>query len=180
MRTLLVAALLALAVAAAADAATIDLSTSVSAGSAVSVAANGAPSFAVTLNGADQATPYTLPLTVTDATGSGAGWNLTVTSTTFGDGHGHAFPATASTIAGVTGACAGGSTCTVPANDVANANLSVPAGTAAPSPVKFFNAAAGTGVGKIDVNATVEVAVPANVLAGTYTSTVTVAVVSGP
>jgi hypothetical protein len=30
------------------------------------------------------------------------------------------------------------------------------------------------------VNANVNVAVPANVLAGTYTSTVTVAVVSGP
>src|SRR5205823_11772467 len=36
---------------------------------------------AVTLNGSDQTTTYSLGLTVTDARGSGAGWNLTITST---------------------------------------------------------------------------------------------------
>jgi hypothetical protein len=46
--------------------------------------------------------------------------------------------------------------------------------------VKFFNATSGTGLGKVNVSATVNVAVPANVLAGSYSSTVTVAVVSGP
>jgi hypothetical protein len=46
--------------------------------------------------------------------------------------------------------------------------------------VKFFNATSSTGRGTIDVNATIQVAVPANVLAGAYTSTITVAAVSGP
>ena len=35
-------------------------------------------------------------------------------------------------------------------------------------------------MGKMDVSATVSVAVPANVFAGTYSSTVTVSIVSGP
>jgi hypothetical protein len=180
MRPALVALLLALCLAATARAATIGVSSTVAAGAAVSVAAGGSPSFSVTLNGADQTTPYTLPVTVTDATGSGAGWNLTITSTTFSDGQGHAFPATASTIASVTSGCAAGSTCGTPTNSVTDANLAVPAAATAPSAVKYFNAAAGTGLGKIDVNAAVNVAVPANVLAGSYSSTVTIAVVSGP
>ncbi len=180
MRPVLVALALALVVAATARAATIGVTATVAAGPAISVAANGTPSFAVTLNGADQTTPYTLPVTVTDATGSGAGWNLTVTSTTFNDGKGHAFATNASTISSVSSACASGSTCGAPTNNVSNTNLAVPAGTTAPSAVKYFNATAGSGLGKVNVNATVNVAVPANVLAGTYSSTVTVAVVSGP
>jgi WxL domain surface cell wall-binding len=180
MRPALVALALVLCLAATARAATIGVSSTVAAGSAISVAAGSSPSFSVTLNGADQATPYTLPVTVTDATGSGSGWNLTITSTIFNDGHGHTFPATASTITGVTGTCASGSTCTVPTNNVGDTNLAVPAATSAPGAVKYFNATAGTGLGKVNVNATVDVAVPANVLAGSYSSTVTVAVVSGP
>jgi hypothetical protein len=46
--------------------------------------------------------------------------------------------------------------------------------------VKLFNAAANTGMGSFTVTPTVQVAIPANTFAGTYTSTVTVAVVSGP
>jgi hypothetical protein len=48
--------------------------------------------------------------------------------------------------------------------------------------VKYFNAssAAGAGRGTINVNATVSVAIPANVFAGTFKSTVTVAISSGP
>ena len=37
----------------------------------------------VSLNGQDQIISYTLPLLVTDATGSGGGWSLTITSTQF-------------------------------------------------------------------------------------------------
>jgi len=50
----------------------------------------------------------------------------------------------------------------------------------APAAVKFVNAAAATGLGTTNVNATVSVAVPANVFAGTYSSTVTVSIVAGP
>ena len=182
IRALLVSALAALVLAAAAAAATSDTTSAtvtVAAGPAVSVAGAGSPTFALTLNGVDQTTSYTLPLVVTDATGSGNGWNLTITSTTFVNGSA-TFPVTASTITGVTSGCASGSTCLLPSNSVSNSNLAVPAGSTAPSAVKFFNATSSTGRGTINVNASVQVAVPANVLAGSYTSTLTVAAVAGP
>ena len=182
MRSTLLTGLLALVLAAAASAATSDttgVTVDVNSGPAVSVTGSSSPTFALTLNGVDQTTSYTLPLVVTDATGSGNGWNLTITSTTFVSGS-NTFPTTASTITGVTSGCASGSTCLLPTNSVSDSNLAVPAGTTAPSAVKFYNATSSTGRGTIDVNATVQVAVPANVLAGSYASTLTVASVSGP
>lgn len=168
--------------AAAATAATVTVSGTITAGSTLSVAPNGTPSFNLTLNGVDQTTTYTLPVSVIDARGlaTGGGWNLTVTSTQFNDGSGHTFPATASTITGVTSGCGTNSTCTLPTNNVSNTNLAVPAGATAPAAVKYMNAATATGLGTTNVNATVSVAVPANVFAGTYSSTVTVSIVAGP
>ena len=58
--------------------------------------------------------------------------------------------------------------------------LGVPAGASAPTAVKFFNAAADSGMGDFTVTPTVRVTILANAYAGTYTSTVTLAVVSGP
>jgi hypothetical protein len=46
--------------------------------------------------------------------------------------------------------------------------------------VKFFNAATNSGLGKFTITPTVTVSIPANTVAGTYTSTVSVAIVSGP
>jgi hypothetical protein len=46
--------------------------------------------------------------------------------------------------------------------------------------VKYLNSANATGLGTTNVNATVSVAVPANVFAGTYSSTLTVSIVAGP
>lgn len=183
MRSAFITIVTALVLASAASAATSDttaVTATVNAGPAVSVAAAGTPTFALTLNGSDQTTTYTLPLVVTDATGSGSGWNLTITSTTFSDAGGNTFPATASTITGATAGCASNSTCTLPTNQIANSSLAVPAGATAPSAVKFYDATSPTGRGTINVNTTVQVAVPANVLAGSYSSTVTIAAVSGP
>jgi hypothetical protein len=173
----LAAALLAVA---AARAATITVNATVTGAATLSVAGVGSPTFALTLNGVDQTTTYTLPVIVIDARGSGAGWNLTVTSTQFKDATTHTFPTTASTITAVTTGCGTSSTCTVPTNSVPNTNLAVPAATVAPTAVKYLNGATTTGLGTINVNATVSVAVPANVFAGVYTSTVTVSIVSGP
>src|SRR3954451_7100706 len=90
-----------------AAAAAVTLNGTVTAGSTLSVAPNGTPSFNLTLNGVDQTATYTLPVSVIDARGLsvGGGWNLTVTSTQFNDGSGHTFPATASTITAVTTGC---------------------------------------------------------------------------
>jgi hypothetical protein len=179
MRSTLITCVLALVFAAAASASTTGVTVDVNSGPAVSVTGSSSPSFALTLNGVDQTTSYTLPLVVTDATGSGNGWNLTITSTTFASGS-STFPSAASTITGVTSGCASGSTCLLPTNSVSDSNLAMPAGTTAPSAVKFYNATSSTGRGTVNVNATVQVAVPANVLAGAYSSTLTVAAVSGP
>lgn len=139
------------------------------------------PSSSLTLNGMDQTMTFNLPITATDATGSGSGWNLTVTSTqyTTGGATPHTLPSTASTVTGVSASCVSGATCTNPTNNV-NYNLAVPAAATAPTAVKLFDAAANTGMGKFTVTPSVSVAVPANTYAGTYSSTITLAVVTGP
>lgn len=134
----------------------------------------------VTLNGSDQTTTYSIGLTVTDARGNGGGWNLTITSTTFSSGA-NSLSTTASSISAAPNvACNAGSSCTSPTNSVTYPPLVVPAGATAPTAVKFFNAAANTGMGKFTITPIVNVAIPANAYAGTYSSTVSVAMVSGP
>jgi hypothetical protein len=173
-----------LGAAAAARAATIGISSTVSGGSTLSVATGSAPSFGITLNGIDQTSSYSLPLTIVDARGSGGGWNLAITSTSFDDGTGlgagHTFPSTASVITGVSASCGSGSTCTIPGNNVANTSLTIPAGATAPAAVKFLNAQSSSGMGTINLTTAVNVTIPANVFAGTYTSTVTIAIAAGP
>lgn len=177
----LLVALVALAATSAAVAA-ITVQGTVNAGSTLTATGVGSPSFNLTLNGVDQTTSYALPVSVVDARGlaSGGGWNLTITSTQFNDGSGHTFPTTASTMTGVATVCGASSTCLAPTNAVANTNLAVPAAAVAPAAVKWENAANATGLGTNTVTATISVAVPANVFAGTYSSTVTVAIVAGP
>ena len=176
-------ALLAAAVALPAQAITIN--GTVTAGATLTATSVAAPSFSLTLNGVDQTPTYTLGISVVDARGIPAGggsggWNLTITSTQFSDGSGHTFPANASTITGVTSGCGASSTCAAPTNSVGNTSLGVPAAVTAPAAVKYENAASGSGLGTNTVNATVQVGVPSNVFAGTYSSTVTVAIIAGP
>lgn len=160
-------------------AATAESTGTVTAGS-LSLTTEAAPTFSATLNGTDQTPTYTLPMTVEDSTGSGSGWNTTITSTQFTTGGEtpRTLSTTASSMSGVTSECAEG-TCTDPTNAVTYP-LTVPAGATAPTAVKFFNAAEETGMGKFTVTPTVGVSIPANTYAGTYTSTVTLASVSGP
>jgi len=149
----------------------------------LSLSSSAAPSVSVTLNGTDQNADYSLPLSVIDATGSGAGWNLTVTSTQFSTGG--ASPKTLATDASKmrdrTSVCAIG-TCTNPTNSINfPPPTTIPAGSTPPAAVKFFTSAANTGMGTFTVTVDpVRVTVPANAYAGVYTSTLTIAVVSGP
>jgi hypothetical protein len=152
-------------------------------GGALSVATSAAPTFSANLASGDSTPTYTLPLTAVDTTGTGAGWNLTITSTQFTTGGGtpHTLATNASTITATpapTVACASG-TCTNPTNAVTYP-LVVPAAATAPTAVKFFNAAANTGLGSFTVTPTVGVFVPATTFAGSYSSTLTVSIVSGP
>jgi hypothetical protein len=84
----------------------------------------------------------------------------------------------ASSLTGVTSSCTSG-TCTNPTNSVAYP-VAVPAAATPPTPVKFFNAAANTGMGKFTDTPTIGVFVPQSSFAGSYTSTLTLAVVTGP
>jgi hypothetical protein len=152
----------------------------VSAGS-LTEANSSTPAPSATLNGTDQIVDYTLSITVTDATGSGNGWDMTITSTQFSTGGStpHTLSTSASSITGVTSTCFASTTCTNPTNSITYP-LAVPAAATAPTAVKFFNAALNSGMGKFTVTPTVAITLPANTYAGTYSSTITLAIASGP
>ena len=147
----------------------------------LSATTTAAPSFSANLNSGDQAKTFMVPLTVSDTrtgAGSGLGWNTTITSTQFSTGT-KTLPTSISTVTAVTSACMNGGLCTNPTNAITYP-LAVPAGATAPTAVKFFAAATATGKGVFTVTPTVSVAVPQNAFTGTYTSTLTISVVSGP
>jgi hypothetical protein len=150
------------------------------AGSTLSLSTAAAPTFSANLNAGDSTPTYTVPLTIQDTRGTGAGWNATITSTQFTTGGGtpSTLATNASTLTGVVSACTSG-TCTNPTNAITYP-VAVPAGATAPTAVKFFNAAANTGMGKFTNTPTVGVFVPQSSIAGTYTSTLTISIVSGP
>ena len=131
------------------------------------------PTITNTLDGTDQIATYAPVLGVVDARGSGAGWNLQISATTFSDGLGHTLAA--GQVGSVAQACKAGSTCTAASSSGITYPLTI-GGTAA----KFFNAAVNSGLGKIDVTPSINVAIPGNAYAGTYTSTVTLAAATGP
>jgi hypothetical protein len=166
-------AALALVVATAALAGTITTTATVTGTAGVSLALPSNPSISNTIDGSDQTASYSPALAVVDARGSGAGWNLTISATSFSDGSGHTLAA--GTVSGVAAACHGGSSCTA----ATSSGISYPL-TISGSAAKVFSAAANTGLGKIDVTPSIDVAIPGNAYAGTYTSTVTLAAATGP
>lgn len=136
--------------------------------------------FTSSLDDGDTTEQWTIAATVGDTRiGSGAGWQLQVTSTTLTTGT-RSLPANATDVTAVSGlACAGGAPCVLPTNNVA-LPVGVPAGATAPTAVKFYNAAGATGEGRIDMSVTFAPLVPQNAYAGSYSSTVTISVISGP
>ncbi len=152
--------------------------------------------WSATLNGADQevvdATTADQSMVVNDPTGSGNGWKVTALATAFtcstsGTCGTATLGATAFTVNGSTTdntsttapavACSAGATgCTVA---VLN-GISYPV-TVQTSASSIFNANANTGMGSNTISSLGWwLAIPANTKAGTYTSTVTLAVSSGP
>jgi hypothetical protein len=172
----MVAALLPVAALAATGTATI------AAGSLGFVSTPPNVSFSATLNGLDQTVTTTQALDVGDATGSGTGWNITATSTTFttGGGSPHLLSTSATSLTSApTDTCDASATCTLSTNSVTYPYV-LPAGASAPTATKMFNAAANTGLGNQTVTPTWRLSVPASTFAGTYTSTWTISLVSGP
>ena len=167
------------AIAAFADSGTATVA--VNAGSLTMTGVTNVSAAPVTLTGDDQTTTYSMALTVDDARGSGAGWNLSITSTAFTTGS-QSLSNTASSInAGPAVVCSGvGGHCTNPDDTLITYPLGVPAGASAPTAVKFFDAKLNTGLGKFTITPTVTISIPGNTYAGTYSSTVTIALNVGP
>jgi WxL domain surface cell wall-binding len=166
-------------------------------------ASSGSLTWGTTLSGLDQTTVDTAATdqtyTVDDATGSGAGWHVTVSATTFTTGGGTPTTlndtGTLSTNGSITSAtdttapssaCTSGATCTLPTNTT---TYPVAITTAATSPTAYtvFDDSASTGVGSIVVGGpgpAVPVgwwlSIPATTKPGTFTSTVTMEVISTP
>jgi YVTN family beta-propeller protein len=136
----------------------------------------GDVSFSLTLNGQDQVASATLPLDV--GSGVTSGWNITATSTTFTAPGGKQLATGAVSVpVAPTDTC--DTTCTLATNGVAYP-YTLPAGATAPAATKLFQASSGTGNGNQTVTPAFKLAVPANTVTGTYTSTWTVSLVSGP
>jgi hypothetical protein len=165
-------AAVALAAATAALAGTLTATATVSGTAGMAMSLPSSPAMTATLDGTDQVVSWSALLGIVDARGTGAGWNLTVSATTFSDGSGHTLAPGSVTAVGAT--CVGGNACTAALNSV---SYPITIGTTA---AKFFNASADTGLGRVNVTPSMDVAIPGNAYAGTYTSTVSLAAVTGP
>jgi hypothetical protein len=174
-RLLIISALVATALttAAAALAGNLTATATVSGAAGISLNLPAGPLLTDTLDGSDQTVSYTPALGVVDARGGGAGWNLQISATTFSDGATHTLAP--GQVSSVTSACHSGSTCTAASSVGITYPLTV-SGTA----TKFFSSALSSGLGKVDVTPSVDVLIPGNAYAGTYTSTVTLAATTGP
>ena len=131
----------------------------------------------VTLNGKDQSVTTTGAFTPNDQTNTNSGWNVSGTSTTFTTGT-RTLPTTATQ---VTAASASTATqnCSLPTNSIAYP-LTLPAGATAPTAIKLYNAAANSGAGPSNVTLTFKLTSLASAFRGTYTSTWTFTISSGP
>jgi hypothetical protein len=131
---------------------------------------------------------------VDDATGSGAGWHVTVSATTFTTGTytlantgsfvstGSAASETATTAP--TAACSTGATCTLP-TDTTTYPVAITTAPTSPTAVTIYDTSAGTGLGSITIGIGALpvgwwVNVPASTKAGTYTSTISLTIISAP
>jgi hypothetical protein len=143
---------------------------------ALSISTPATASFSVALDGTDQTPVYQLPVTVT-SNGQQNGWHLLVSATQFANGS-YTFPATASQVVSVTppASCSGGS-CLLP---ISSGLIVYPVTLPNTGGAAIYSAASGSGQQTNIMTASVQVSTPANVYAGTYTSTVTVTIVAGP
>lgn len=133
------------------------------------------PAVALTLNGKDQTVSYKLTFTINNTMPQG--WHVAITSLKFASNT-HTLPSTASYVSSVTAGCTSGS-CAAPNNQVTYP-IPVPASNVPPPPVTFYNSVgSGSGIGTFTVTATINIVVPGNAYAGTYTGTTIVTLITG-
>jgi hypothetical protein len=135
---------------------------------------------------------------VDNAGGSMTGWHVTASATTFTAGASRLPDSGTFTITGSitsptsaqppTQSCtAGPGSCVLPDNSGTAYPARITTAETSPTPVTIYNAAAGTGIGAITIGGSATtypvgwwLHVPGTAMPGTYTSTVTLNVVSGP
>jgi hypothetical protein len=164
----------------------------------LSVTAPASLTWAITLNGINQniadAGAGDEQLTVSDETLTGAGWNVTISATTFTNGA-HTLPNTGTFVltggtSSITASAAPSLACTascIPPDDAVTYPVAITTAASSPSPVSVYEASADSGLGGILLGGSSAadpfgwwVKVPGNAWHGAYTSTVTVAIASGP
>jgi hypothetical protein len=158
----------------------------------LSLTSPGSLSWAATLNGANQSAFDTSSgdqrFSLDDETNTGAGWHITVAATTFTTGartlaNSGTFSLNGS-LSSATATTAPPATCVVSCTPPGNATTYPAAITTAatlPTPAFVFDAPVSTGRGPALISPVGWwIAIPASTRAGSYTSTVTIAVVSGP
>jgi hypothetical protein len=132
----------------------------------------------VTLTGLDRTTTASAALTPSDMSGNASGWNVQATSTIFTNTAGKTLPTTATTVTAASATAASGN-CDLPTNAVSYP-LTLPAAATAPTAVKVYNAAANTGGGPLTLTLSFQLSIPASAYSGSYTSTWTFTIASGP
>ncbi len=164
----------------------------------LSVTAPSSLTWATTLNGVNQSVADAVAgdqqLAVSDETLTGAGWDVTISATTFTNGA-HTLPDTGTFVltggtSSITASVAPSLACTlscIPPDDAVTYPVAVTTAGSSPSPVSVSEASADSGLGGILLGGSSAadpfgwwVKVPGNAWRGAYTSTVTVAIVSGP
>jgi hypothetical protein len=154
-----------------------------------------------TRTGLDQslvdANPAHQTYTVDDATGNGLGWNVTVSATTFtsttpaatlpntGTFSTNGSITNVAATAAPSATCTTGATCTLP-TDTTTYPVAITTAATTPTAYKIYDTAVNTGLGSIAIGLPGVnpvgwwVAVPANAVTATYTSTITLEVLSAP
>jgi hypothetical protein len=165
----------------------------------------GAPAtltWAGTLNGQNQALAEAAAadqlMTVNDQTNSQGGWHVTVSATNFVTSGGGALPSAgvltvngsltaAGATAAPTAACSGTAACTVPNTSAVTYPAVITSAASSPPATTVYSAQAGTGIGLVALGGSAAVNplgwwvhVPGYAYSGSYSSTVTVTVISGP
>jgi hypothetical protein len=123
------------------------------------------------LTGAEFNLASSFALSVNDATGSGAGWSLAASADAFTDLVGNTIPAQNHTIQG---ALAETVTGTGPTNNITYP-MQIPS-----TNLKIYSANANTGRGQSTETFLTQLTAPADAFAGTYTTLLTISLVSGP
>lgn len=148
--------------------------TSVNCVNALNLSTNTIQLTSVTLNGSDQITYGSTAAWRVDASDTTVGWNVTLSADDFSDGSGHII--------------------SVDGFDVRllDENIVIVSGSSGPvstqteyaslggTPVKIVSSAVGQGSGVYDITPQFRLSVPAAAYAGSYTSTVTITVTTGP